>query len=334
MLNLSIIIPTRNRSEFLNKTLESITNQTMNKSLFEVIIVDNGSTDNTKKIISDYIDKLNIKYLYEPKLGLHEGRHTGLKNASCEILVYIDDDIEAFPEWLQTIQNVFEKDKEIVLVGGKNLPKYESTPPFWILEMWNNRNEYGYVLGDLSILDFGNKEKEIPPFYVFGCNFSVKKQVIIDAGGFHPDAMPFELIRYRGDGETYISDYIKTNNLKTYYHPQASVQHMVTNDRMTEEYFFKRRYVQGISDAYTSLRNRSADNSTRIEKSRIKKYLNIILGFKQIQLLNSIKTEICKTEFQKKLELSYDNGYNYLLKSYNMDEDIKKWVHKKQYLEL
>ena len=108
MLNLSIIIPTRNRSEFLNKTLESITNQTMNKSLFEVIIVDNGSTDNTKKIISDYIDKLNIKYLYEPKLGLHEGRHTGLKNASCEILVYIDDDIEAFPEWLQTIQNVFD----------------------------------------------------------------------------------------------------------------------------------------------------------------------------------------------------------------------------------
>ena len=332
MINLSVIIPTRNRSELLDATLKSITRQTMDKLLFEVIIVDNGSSDNTQEIVNNYKDILNIKYLYEIKPGLHEGRHAGLRNATSDILVYADDDIEAFPEWLETIYNVFQKDKNIVLVGGKNLPKFEFNPPFWIQEMWNNRNELGYLLADLSILDFGDTEKEISPYFVFGCNFSIRKQIVLDAGGFHPDGMPFELIRFRGDGETYISKYIENNNLKTFYHPLASIYHWVSSERMTEEYFCKRRYIQGVSDAFTFLRSQHKEKTIIKHESKVKLFLKIFFGSKQLDEIGQIQKLIKMTEREKKFNNSYQMGFDYLMKSYKYDVEVKNWVHKDNYL--
>jgi glycosyltransferase involved in cell wall biosynthesis len=331
-IKLSVIIPTRNRSDLLHKTLFSIVNQTLDNSHFEVIVVDNGSTDNTEEVTNKFSTLLNLVYIYEPKPGLHEGRHAGLRTSKSEILVYADDDIEAFPEWLETILKVFNKDEKIVLLGGKNLPKFESSPPFWILEKWYNRTNLGQVLGDLSILDFGNEEKEISPYYVFGCNFSVRKQIVIDAGGFHPDGMPFELIKYRGDGETYISQFVENRDLKAYYHPLASIYHWVPNSRMTEEYFCKRNYIQGISDAYSELRNESNKKSNKSKIiNKLKLFLKVLSGYEQIKYLLEIKTETNKTDFEKKLIKSHQNGFIYLSKCYQHEKEIKDWVHKENY---
>lgn len=332
-MKLSVIIPTRNRCDLLRKTLESILHQTMDKEFFEVIVVDNGSIDNTKQVVEKFKDSLSLIYFYEPKPGLHEGRHAGLRNSRSEILVYADDDIEAFPEWLETIYNIFQKNEKIGLVGGKNLPKFETSPPFWILEKWNIiHHNKGHLMGELSLLDLGDSEKEISPYYVFGCNFSVRKSIIVDAGGFHPDGMPFELIRFRGDGETYISEYIAKSDYVAWYHPKASIYHFVPKDRMTEDYFFKRNYCQGISDAYSHLRNSISDNQKIKKMNSLIEFVKVLLGIKQISLLRNIKRELEKTAFQKQLKLSYTNGYNYLITSYKFDEDVKKWIHKDKYL--
>lgn len=326
---LSVIIPTKNRCELLKKTLDSLTLQSISKSYFEVIVVDNGSVDNTKQVTESFLSSLDLKYVYEQSPGLHVGRHAGVRESNSDILVFIDDDIEAFPLWLETIFNVFEKDDEIALVGGKNLPKYEDTPPFWILEMWNNTIEYGHVLGDLSILDFGDFEKFISPYYIFGCNFSIRKKVLLAAGGFHPDGMPFELIKYRGDGETYVSQYVLNNGLKSLYHPQASVYHWVSKERMTEEYFCKRRYLTGISHAFTNLREKKIYISRKHNFiNKIKLFLKIILGFEHLKILNEISAKLNLTDFEKKLNKSYNNGYNYLNKCYARDNKIKDWIHK------
>jgi glycosyltransferase involved in cell wall biosynthesis len=331
-MSISVIIPTQNRCILLEKTLESIYRQTLDKSLFEVIVVDNGSIDSTKKITESYQSKLNLIYLYEDEPGLHVGRHAGLRESHYENLVYIDDDIEAFPEWLETIYTTFENDESVVLIGGKNLPNYEISPPFWILEMWNNTNEHGHVLSELSILDYGEFEKEISPYFIFGCNFSIRKKILLESGGFHPDGMPFELIKFRGDGETYVSQYVLNNGFKAFYHPKASVYHWVSKERMTEEYFCKRKYIQGISDAYTNLRINDLNFTKKTNfLSQIKSFLKIILGFEQLRVLNEITYNMNLSDFQKKLNQSYNNGYNYLKKCYERDDRIKKWVHKNNY---
>ena len=202
----------------------------------------------------------NLRYYYDSTPGLHVGRHFGVRHARSDILVYADDDIEAFPPWLEAIAENFE-DTETVLVGGKNLPKFESDPPDWLLDMWRTNGNGSKILGYLSLLDLGEKQKEISPQYVFGCNFSIRKSVLLEAGGFHPDAFPQELIRFRGDGESYVSNYIKSKKLTTVYNPKASVYHWVPKTRMTVEYLCHRAFIQGISDSYTDFRKAHERNS-------------------------------------------------------------------------
>ncbi|MEJ2723828.1 MAG: glycosyltransferase family A protein, partial [Deltaproteobacteria bacterium] len=205
---LSVIIPTRNRARHLMRALSSLNEQTCEAESFEILVVDNGSTDNTREVCEAYRSLFpNFQYLYDSRPGLHAGRHLGMKRAKADILVYADDDISAFPTWLESIAYGFQ-DPRVALVGGKNLPLFELDPPRWLTDMWEKPRTDGRILGYLSIMDLGDQIKEITPFLVFGCNFSVRKNVIYEAGGFHPDAMPEELIRYRGDGETHISQYI------------------------------------------------------------------------------------------------------------------------------
>lgn len=272
-MKLSIIIPSRNRAKVLEKALESIVSQTLSRFFFEVIVIDNGSTDDTKIVVDSFVGKIeNLVYIYDENPGLHIGRHRGLLAAKSDILVYGDDDIETLPTWLEGILESFE-DESVALVGGKNMPNFESTPPSWILEMWE-RGGNQKVLGYLSILDFGDEIQAINPNYVFGCNFSIRKDVLLEAGGFHPDGMPQEIIKYRGDGENYVSKFVMDNGYKTIYNPKASVYHFVSNDRMTKKYFAQRSFNQGISDSYTDIRNGQRRNFFKIKlKFFIKKYL-------------------------------------------------------------
>lgn len=265
MVKISVIIPTRNRAKYLQSTLDSIVKQKINNDLCEVIVIDNGSTDNTSAIIESFKPLFNnFKHIYSEIPGLHVGRHTGLKASSSELLVFVDDDIEAFPNWLNCIIDSFN-DPSVAMVGGKVLPLYEETPPDFICEMWNREFKGGHLLGFLSILDFGNEIKEIDPHFVFGCNFAIRKSVLLSSGGFHPDGVPQEYIKYRGDGETYVSDYIVKNNLKTIYNPDASVYHKVPKERLTLNYFKKRAFNQGVSDSYTTVRSTGGRKSVLIK---------------------------------------------------------------------
>jgi glycosyltransferase involved in cell wall biosynthesis len=329
MIRLSIIIPTKNRCQYLQKALLSIEKQKLDQSLFEIIICDNNSVDETKKISYSFLNKFkNFKYIKTLEPGLHVGRNKGFQEAKGDILIYIDDDVEVFPEWLTTINDIF-KDDDVVLVGGKNLPKWEIFASNQILEMWKPNKNSDKILDCLSIIDLGNKIREISPYYVFGCNFSVRKNIIEKTKGFHPDGMPLEKIEYRGDGETAISDFIKKNGYKTIYHPKASVYHMVPEERLTVKYFKKRGFDKGISNSYTDIRNgkfiTNKKNNVGIG-SKIKKILKQFI--KILFYKNKNKTNI----YKKALLDGYSNGYNFHQKKVGENTELKKWVLKDNYL--
>lgn len=254
---LSVIIPTRNRAALLYNTLESLTSQTYPADRFEVIVIDNGSTDSTAEVCKHFERRIpQFKSIYDPRPGLHNGRHTGLEAANGDILVYADDDIEALPTWLEGVAESFA-DPSAALVGGKILPKFEGAPPNWVNEI-SCKTDLGWSLGWYSILDFGDTVHEISHEYVWGCNFSIRKDVLKKAGGFHPDSIPKELIKYRGDGETAVSFAVRDMGLKAMYNPKASVYHVVSSDRLSLEYIYQRAFNQGISNSYTSIRKKRA----------------------------------------------------------------------------
>jgi glycosyltransferase involved in cell wall biosynthesis len=310
--SLSIIIPTRNRSDCLVNALIALQKQKYNISELDIIVVDNGSTDNTRQVVESFAEKLpSLRYFYASEPGLHVGRHVGMQEAKTEILCYLDDDSEPLPVWAKAIYNAFQNEK-VVLVGGSNLPKWEQEPPQWLADMWQKKHSIVY----LSIHDLGNEIKDINPYLVYGCNFSVRKSVLLQAGGFNPDGMPSDLLMYRGDGETAVSEYIKKNRLQAMYIPDASIYHLVSKSRMNNEYFKKRACLQGISESFTMLRNGkklSLRQKIRFMKRSFKLYL------------------VNKTEYG--IFAAYRNGFKFHQNAYKTNPEIREWVHRKDYFQ-
>jgi len=315
MINLSVIIPTRNRADTLSTTLVSIERQTLDQSLFEVIVCDNNSTDNTSEVAHSYSNKFhNFKYIKTIEPGLHVGRNKGYQEAKGNILVYIDDDIEAFPELLYTINEVF-KDDEVMLVGGKNLPKWEVDPPDWAIDMWTPNKDSERILCYFSIIDLGNQIKEIDPSYVFGCNFSVRKSIIAQTKGFHPDGMPQEIIEYRGDGETAISNYISTKGYKTIYHPNASVYHLVPKQRLSLDYLKRWSFNANVGASYIDIR---AGKIVRFS------FLKILRTYLSLCLFGNT--------IERGIYFSGIKGYRFHQRKVQKSPELKAWVMKDNYL--
>ncbi len=329
---LSVIIPTRDRPVLLGKALESLAVQTYPREKFEVIVVDNGSMDNTALTCQPYKKKFkHFTYTREENPGLHNARHKGFFSAKGDVLVFIDDDVEPFPTWLEGIEEAFAK-TSTVLVGGKVLPAFQSPPPWWVTKMWKNENGYGKTLGYLSLLDFGDKTREIPPWFVYGCNFAIRKKVLLEAGGFHPDSMPAELIKYRGDGESWICRYVFQKSYTALYHPKASVYHVIPPGRLTLDYFRQRAFIEGITKSY------------EVERYGIPLQREKIIKAFRFRILKPLKT-LVKTNFSfpaaleeyrfnkimKAINRSFKQGFIYHRDLSARDPELNGWIKKENY---
>lgn len=335
MIKLSVIVPSRNRVEVLHDALQSVLGQTMSKSDYEIIVVDNGSTDTTPDVVKN-LQAVNgeiIRYFYDDCPGLHIGRHLGAAKARGEILVYADDDIVASPGWLNAIGDAFT-DESVSLVGGKILPAWEGDVPGWT-RRFMRRNVYGSWLGYLSLLDFGDSKREIDPSFVFGCNFSIRKNVLFECGGFHPDSMPQELIRYRGDGESGLSKKIMEKKLRTVYVPKAMVYHRVPAERLTVEYFCRRAFNQGVSDSYAEIRNKGGRTPAPSLKKSIWAVLNAgkmmiaHITLLAIKLLSRSAAE--SSDVVLKSRQAYRSGYAFHQKEVLNDPELLDYVLRETY---
>lgn len=249
----SVIVPTRNRAMLLQSALRSLEHQSVSNDEFEVIVVDNGSTDATPEVCREFARRLQLVYLRETEPGLHAGRHAGMLAARTDLLMFADDDIQAGEAWVETVVRAFE-DPSVGLVGGNNLPDFESPPPSWLERWWQREDGTRRFIGHLSILDFGQGRFEIDPGFVWGCNFSIRRGLLLEAGGFHPDALPEHLLAFRGDGETHVSNHVRRSGFRAMFDAGAMVQHRVSTDRMSAAYFSRRSFAEGISASYADIR--------------------------------------------------------------------------------
>ncbi|NOU50886.1 glycosyltransferase [Pseudoalteromonas sp. JBTF-M23] len=116
---ISVVIPTYNRSQLLNLTLNSLVRQTLNNDLFEVIVVDDGSSDNTSEIVQSFANRLKIKYLFQEDLGFRvaRARNLGIACASFEHILFIDSGVLVAPNCLQSHLRNFEICEVDVQIG-------------------------------------------------------------------------------------------------------------------------------------------------------------------------------------------------------------------------
>jgi glycosyltransferase involved in cell wall biosynthesis len=118
--NVSIVIPTRNRAEKLTGCLEKLKEQDFQN--FEVVIVDDGSSDNTKEIVNSF-PGLEIQYLYQEHIQQGAARNKGIKIARGKYIVFIGDDIYPETRWLSEHMKFHEQNKGIAVLGLTLWPK-------------------------------------------------------------------------------------------------------------------------------------------------------------------------------------------------------------------
>lgn len=330
-LIISIIIPTFNRGNQLTSTLSSLAKQDWNIPA-EVIVVDNGSTDDTKTVVEQFEKQIpNLIYRYDAMPGLLTGRHHGAAIARGEILCFLDDDVILNQEYLKNLAETFLNDKNLHLATGPCLPNYEDEPPQWLAHFWQQRHA-GQYCGWLSLLDFGNSEIEIDPNFVWGLNFCIRKKTLIDLGGFHPDCIPDRLQQYQGDGETGLTLKAIEKGLKAKYIPGLMLYHHVSKQRLTMEYFKKRAFYQGVCNSYTELRKQPSKTSIKPTSFRncIHQYYRWIKRLLVVQPTNkNISPEI--KAIIDNLATAEKSGYHFHQTHFSRKAEVRKWVLKNDY---
>jgi glucosyl-dolichyl phosphate glucuronosyltransferase len=224
-VSISLVICTFNRDQFIGDALESLRLQTLAPDQFEIIIVNNNSTDNTEKICLEFIKShpdLDCKYVVETNQGLSFARNRGIRESKYEIITYIDDDAFAKPDFLEQIRNYFNQNPNIAGIGGKVIPRYEIEEPKWM-----NKWLYGFV----TKVDHGEKIKKFSGNqYPAGCNMTYRKDLLEAAGGFN------NKLKWRAD-DKYIYFKIKELSDEVIYLPKVCVEHQIDANRTTDENF-------------------------------------------------------------------------------------------------
>lgn len=240
-IRVSVIICTLNHAACLQKAIQSLVDQTLPKEQYEIIVVDNGSTDNTKATVEGFKRFENLRYIYEPVLGLSQARNTGWQNAEGEYVAYIDDDAIACPKWLESIVTAFETVKpQPGSVGGKVIPVWEAERPAWLPKEMENA---------FAIVDRGDKPRFLTEEHEHhvGCNVVYQREILQECGGFNTN-LGRKGTNLLSNDENLIRSYIRQHNLGIYYNPEICVEHLIPAERLVKRFFYRRAFWQGISD--------------------------------------------------------------------------------------
>ena len=248
-MQLSVIIPTRNRAKYLKQLLLSLKKQDSVTFQWEVIVINNASTDRTKQMVQSLIKKypVPLRCIYERRPGLHNGRNRGAIEARGKILGYLDDDMILSESWLKGIRLIEQKKADAV--AGRIFPLWLGAIPPWADYIYD-----GKVSGYWALLDLGKRRKGIKSRLVPGCNYFIKRNLVKKLNGFHPDSMPAKRLKYRGDGETGFFKKFELSGYKAMYDPVATAYHIVDKTKLSLDYICQRAFRQGISQSFMEVR--------------------------------------------------------------------------------
>lgn len=254
----SISICTYNNYNYLFFCLESLIAQHANKDDYEVIVLDNTPSSVIKELNRNnpsfylYYKKCiglckqnDFKYIEKHTDGLSGARNECINESCADFIHFIDDDTILHENFIRESIDCFSRHPDLAIFGGKVIPDWRfSDPPEWF---------YDELLGFLSMIDFGDKEKVFGEgfWHLVGANLCFKKSTLIDYGGFD-----LSLGRKGGSKgllgaeENQLVWDIQKNH-KVLYNPHVSLSHIIQKDRINQSWFIKRVAWQSVCDVMT-----------------------------------------------------------------------------------
>ena len=223
--DVSVIITTYNRAQVLPRALDALAAQAGDVS-YEVIIVDNNSTDTTRAVIEQRLSRCpHLHYVFEPQQGIPYARNTGIRQANAPILAFTDDDVEVGPEWVGTIKQVFDEHPDVEIIGGRVRPKW----PAGELPSWLTRQQLGpFALGERGDEPIRVSAANAAPCLV-GANFAFRRSAFDRVGLFDTS--------YTRSQDREIQLRLWRAGAVGLYVPSLSIAVDVPAERLTKKYF-------------------------------------------------------------------------------------------------
>lgn len=245
---LTVIICTYNRAKYIGNLLESLAANDLKISEYEIVLVDNNCTDNTREICEAFAKAhkdVNFRYVVEPEQGLSAARNKGIKEARGEIIVYVDDDALVDPHYLRTYAEWFAAHPETQACGGPIVPLYETVEPSWMTP---------YTKALLTAwMNYGDKVRKYPKGrYPGGGNAAYRKSVF-DKVGLYNTALGRKGGNLMGSEEKDIFDKMHALGLQVLYLPTPVLHHIIPQIKLEPDYFNRLTTQIGISERQRTL---------------------------------------------------------------------------------
>jgi glycosyltransferase involved in cell wall biosynthesis len=244
--SVSLILCTFNRARQLRSAIEHLLAQSPDGPPFELLIVDNNSTDETRSIVEACIAASNdrLRYLFEPRQGVSYARNTGIARAQADIVAFTDDDVRVSRGWVEAIVRAFEAHPLIGCLGGRTLPAWPEPPPEWLTPL--------HWVGPLALQNYGDRPFIVDarrPICLAGANLAIRKEVFTRIGLFSPDYPRSE------DTEFLIRFWLSDG--QALYVPEMLVHADVQPERLTKAYHRQWHSNNGRCNARMQFEERS-----------------------------------------------------------------------------
>jgi glucosyl-dolichyl phosphate glucuronosyltransferase len=243
-LPITVAVCTYNRSPYLALALAGLQRQSLSATQFEILVVDNCSTDDTQRVVEQFRQRLpNLRYAYEARPGLSLARNTAMHEAHGRYLAYLDDDAIPEPQWLQALLAAFgaHASQQVACVGGRIDPIWEVPRPDWLPDE---------LLPYLTVVDWGSSGMALngQRRYVAGANMAFEVAPLRAAGGFDP-ALGRVGDTLISQEEILVQRRLLAQGMAVYYEHAAAVRHHIPASRLTRQWLCARVYADGFSDA-------------------------------------------------------------------------------------
>ncbi len=274
-IKVTVAIPTYNRADFLRQTLQGIAQQQFPREHFEVLVIDNNSTDSTRTVVDEFAESRPApRYIHEPKQGLDYARNRAIAEARGEIILFGDDDILMRPDWIaqMAVPMLADGARRIGAVGGEVIPVFPDGLPEWVRE-WHAPLGFRPTLGPVEA-------KHSP----MGANLALPKWIFEQLGSFHT-ALDRAAGNYFSGGDSEMVRRVRAAGFEVWFAPDAAVQHQMPASRTTFRY--ARRH------AFDSARSRVIDRSGQPGAAgylagRFAGSIAKALGFAVLALINAV----------------------------------------------
>jgi GT2 family glycosyltransferase len=237
-VDVSVIISTHNRAHYLDDALGALAAQNCPQP-FEVIVIDNASSDHTAKVLESWCRKDGrFRTAYEGRPGLSYGKNAGIRLARADLLLFTDDDTLAVPHWISAYLDLFARHGGAPMIAGgaqTPIPHDLQAWPNWFTET---------AIENLAMLDHGKERPLAPLEYVWGANMAVPRRVFQEFGGWD------EKIGRKGHArgtyeDTEFQDRVRSAGITVWFCPEARIKHRVARETLTPRRIFAAAFSRG-----------------------------------------------------------------------------------------